>query len=259
MLLAIDCGNTNTVFSIWNGTGFVATWRIATDHKRTADEYFVWLSSLMALTKTEAAITEAIAALFDRLFVLKPDADEEGDARPWRVTLDDAARSAFVRFFTEHNEAQVELRGDDAAAWSKLEGYAPRLALVFHLIRQSADDPSAVDPLRVDVQSMEAAIRVTRWFAREALRVNAMLSESDTERTTRQLAEWIERKGGAVTVRDLTRGPREYRNDPARAEAALQALVAAGVGCWDTATGSAKGGRPADRFRLTPRGKAREC
>ena len=60
MLLAIDCGNTNTVFSIWNGEKFICTWRIATDHKRTADEYFVWLSSLMMLTKTEAAITEAI-------------------------------------------------------------------------------------------------------------------------------------------------------------------------------------------------------
>ena len=60
MLLAIDCGNTNTVFSIWDGAAFRATWRIATDHKRTADEYFVWLSSLMMLTKTEAQITEAI-------------------------------------------------------------------------------------------------------------------------------------------------------------------------------------------------------
>ncbi|MBK8440970.1 MAG: type III pantothenate kinase [Rhodobacter sp.] len=60
MLLAIDCGNTNTVFSIWNGTAFIATWRIASDHKRTADEYFVWLSSLMMLTRTEAQITEAI-------------------------------------------------------------------------------------------------------------------------------------------------------------------------------------------------------
>ncbi|MFA9229291.1 MAG: type III pantothenate kinase [Microgenomates group bacterium] len=60
MLLAIDCGNTNTVFSIWNGAKFIVTWRIATDHKRTADEYFVWLSSLMLLTKTEAVITEAI-------------------------------------------------------------------------------------------------------------------------------------------------------------------------------------------------------
>ena len=60
MLLAIDCGNTNTVFSIWDGAKFLATWRIATDHKRTADEYFVWLSSLMALTKVEATVTEAI-------------------------------------------------------------------------------------------------------------------------------------------------------------------------------------------------------
>lgn len=60
MLLAIDCGNTNTVFSIWDGHRFLATWRIATDHKRTADEYFVWLSSLMMLTRTEARITDAI-------------------------------------------------------------------------------------------------------------------------------------------------------------------------------------------------------
>ena len=60
MLLAIDCGNTNTVFSISDGTRFIATWRIATDHKRTADEYFVWLSSLMSLTSTAATVTEAI-------------------------------------------------------------------------------------------------------------------------------------------------------------------------------------------------------
>jgi type III pantothenate kinase len=60
MLLAIDCGNTNTVFSIWDGARFIATWRIATDHKRTADEYFVWLSSLMMLTKTTAHVTEVI-------------------------------------------------------------------------------------------------------------------------------------------------------------------------------------------------------
>lgn len=60
MLLAIDCGNTNTVFSIWDGAKFIATWRIATDHKRTADEYFVWLSSLMSLTGTKATVVEAI-------------------------------------------------------------------------------------------------------------------------------------------------------------------------------------------------------
>ena len=60
MLLCIDCGNTNTVFSVWNGTDFLATWRISSDHRRTADEYFVWLSGLMALKGITAPIREAI-------------------------------------------------------------------------------------------------------------------------------------------------------------------------------------------------------
>ncbi|MDF1620083.1 type III pantothenate kinase [Pseudothioclava nitratireducens] len=60
MLLCIDCGNTNTVFSIWNGETFLSTWRIETNHKRTADEYFVWLSTLMALKKIDAKINSVI-------------------------------------------------------------------------------------------------------------------------------------------------------------------------------------------------------
>jgi type III pantothenate kinase len=60
MLLCIDCGNTNTVFSIWNGDRFLATWRTATEHQRTADQYYVWLSTLMALQKIEVTITEVI-------------------------------------------------------------------------------------------------------------------------------------------------------------------------------------------------------
>ena len=60
MLLCIDCGNTNTVFAVWDGTEIAATWRIATDHRRTADEYFVWLSALMALKGMKAEVTEAI-------------------------------------------------------------------------------------------------------------------------------------------------------------------------------------------------------
>ena len=60
MLLCIDCGNTNTVFSIWNGEDFISTWRIATDHRRTADEYYVWLSTLMTLKGIKPHISEAI-------------------------------------------------------------------------------------------------------------------------------------------------------------------------------------------------------
>lgn len=60
MLLCIDTGNTNTVFSIWDGAEFIATWRASTEHQRTADQYYVWLSSLMNFQKIEADITEVI-------------------------------------------------------------------------------------------------------------------------------------------------------------------------------------------------------
>ena len=49
MLLAIDAGNTNVVFAIYDGDRQRGIWRTATDPKRTSDEYMVWLTHLMAL------------------------------------------------------------------------------------------------------------------------------------------------------------------------------------------------------------------
>ncbi len=47
MLLAIEQGNTNTLFAVHDGERWVAQWRAATDSSRTADEYAVWLSQLL--------------------------------------------------------------------------------------------------------------------------------------------------------------------------------------------------------------------
>src|SRR5438270_10670613 len=49
MLLAINANNTNTVFAIWDGAELKGSWRTATEGKRTADEYVVWLDHLLAL------------------------------------------------------------------------------------------------------------------------------------------------------------------------------------------------------------------
>jgi len=84
MLLAIDCGNTNTVFSIWDGRGFLATWRIATDWRRTADEYYVWLSALMQMRQVDAMIDEVIiSSTVPRVvFNLRVLADRYFNCRP---------------------------------------------------------------------------------------------------------------------------------------------------------------------------------
>jgi len=49
MLLAIDAGNTNLVFALVAGGEIRTRWRIATDPRRTADEYAVWLNQLLEL------------------------------------------------------------------------------------------------------------------------------------------------------------------------------------------------------------------
>lgn len=49
MLLAIEQGNTNTLFAVHDGTEWIAQWRTATDAMRTADEYAVWLHQLFEM------------------------------------------------------------------------------------------------------------------------------------------------------------------------------------------------------------------
>lgn len=72
MLLAIDAGNTNTVFAVLEGDDQRCQWRTATSASRTADEYAVWLTQLMelegiALGDIKEAIISTVVpqALFD--------------------------------------------------------------------------------------------------------------------------------------------------------------------------------------------------
>jgi type III pantothenate kinase len=61
MLLAIDAGNTNLVFALVDLGTIKARWRIATDARRTADQYAVWLHQLLELEGfTKADVTAAI-------------------------------------------------------------------------------------------------------------------------------------------------------------------------------------------------------
>jgi type III pantothenate kinase len=99
MLLCIDCGNTNTVFAIWDGARFVANWRCATQHQRTADEYFTWLRTLMDLNRIEARITDCvISSTVPRVvFNLRVLCNRYFDTRPYVVGKPETALPVDVR------------------------------------------------------------------------------------------------------------------------------------------------------------------
>jgi type III pantothenate kinase len=100
MLLAIDAGNTNIVFALVEKGEIKTRWRIATDPRRTADEYAVWLHQLLELegygrgdvsqviigTVVPRALHN-LQVLAAKYFKVEPLIAGEGKAE-WRIALD---------------------------------------------------------------------------------------------------------------------------------------------------------------------------
>jgi hypothetical protein len=129
-----------------------------------------------------------------------------------------------------------------AAAYSKLEAYAARFALIHHVVKCVAagiDDRS-----EIGTESVVAGIALVRWFARETRRIYAVLSESDEAREIRRLVEFIRSKGGRITTNALQRSNSRRYPTAEAAEEKLNALVKAGVAAWQEVPVSSRGGRP---------------
>jgi type III pantothenate kinase len=84
MLLAIDVGNTNTVFALHDGKAIVGEWRCRTERQRTADEYFVWLQQLMEFAGLKPAVRSVVisSVVPQVLFNLRVLADRYFHTRP---------------------------------------------------------------------------------------------------------------------------------------------------------------------------------
>jgi type III pantothenate kinase len=100
MLLAIDAGNTNLVFALVDGGEIKARWRIATDPRRTADQYAVWLHQLLELegfskSQVDSAIIGTVVpralhnlqVLASKYFHVEPLIAGQGKAA-WPMSLD---------------------------------------------------------------------------------------------------------------------------------------------------------------------------
>ncbi len=100
MLLAIDAGNTNVVFALVEGEDIRTRWRIASDPRRTADQYAVWLHQLIELEGLPRdVVTQVIIGtvvpralhnlevLSEKYFGVTPMVAGQGAAK-WPIRLD---------------------------------------------------------------------------------------------------------------------------------------------------------------------------
>lgn len=100
MLLAVDVGNTNVVFALYEGMEKHSRWRIATDPRRTGDEYAVWLLQLMTIEGFDRQDVDRIiissvvprtrhnlTVLSQKYFSVEPIFAGEGKAE-WGIEID---------------------------------------------------------------------------------------------------------------------------------------------------------------------------
>ncbi len=195
--------------------------------------------------QTEAALSR----VFDRLYELEPNRSD-GDDEPRLIHMSTDAKRTFASFVNAHGLEHMGLVGAEAAAWSKLEGYAARLALVVHMAHCAAGE--SIEAETIDSDSVKAGIALVRWFAHEAERVYALLDGDDAGDKRLELVDLIWRKGGDVSPRELAQSSRRFSR-VADAEAALDDLAHAGAGQWYHRPIGPNGGRPARRFALDER------
>ena len=188
--------------------------------------------------------------VYDSLLALHYGRNKDGNAVPIDLNMTLHGEQAFATFYNEHANEQAELEGKLSALWAKLEEVAGRLALIVHLVRCAANDSSLVSEVVVDATSIEIGVALARWFAHEGRRIYETFDESPEERDLRQAIEIIGRKGGRITARDLSKASRRFA-DSEVAELALNQLVAAGGGHWETLGTTSRGGRPSQVFCLS--------
>ncbi|MCH7591787.1 MAG: DUF3987 domain-containing protein [Planctomycetes bacterium] len=203
---------------------------------------------------TEADLSEQTedryAELIGKLHALKHGASDDGKPIPIAVSMSVDAKARWVEFYNDFAGSQNEAGDDLAAAFSKIEAYAARFALVHHFVRWATEpgfNAQAIGP-----ESIDFGITLARWFAHECERVYRALGRTETseQQQRRDLIDFIRSRGGFVTARVLQRGGPCF-STAAEAGAALDDLASNGLGVWEFLKPPGKGGRPSKRFRLT--------
>jgi hypothetical protein len=188
-------------------------------------------------------LRESALALFQELRLLQPELGDNDQPRASLLRLDADAKAAFVKSYNECGASAVECDENEEAAWNKLSGYAARLALIGKL----ASNPNATT---VTGEVMAAACDLARWFGSEAVRIYASMAETREQREQRKLIEFVESRGGTVSVREIMQGHWPLKNQREKTEQQLDALETTGIGKWEPVGTSAKGGRPTRKFQL---------
>lgn len=187
-------------------------------------------------------------AFVRRLASLGAPVRDDGSFESVGIALGVEAAKVWGRFFDGTHSMIAQSDDRTQAMLAKLISSAARLALVIHLGRVA--DGEVANPNLIDEESMRRGILLAEWFGREGRRANEANSEGEDARASRDLIEFIARRGGAVTARELAQNYTALKGKMTEADEALRTLAEAGFGTYTLDDHGGGPGRRCNRFRL---------
>ena len=189
-----------------------------------------------------------MSRVFDYCYSLSPQTDLEENREPYCFTLSHEAKQLAIKFVNSHGMEQLATFDELSAAYSKHLERPFRFAIAFHCTKQAM---GILADHQIDFETMRSAILLTEWFKNESRRTIATMAVENKRTDQQKLVALIKKRGGVVSPRDLQRSNKKRHPNADTAKAALDGLVADGLGLWEQPELSDKGGRPSNQFRLT--------
>ena len=156
---------------------------------------------------TPPALARHYVDLFSELLKLAPNIDAEtGRREPVTLTWTPQAKARFVDFVNAHGAEMRGFKSDRLkSAWSKLEGQAARLALVFHSVRVTYLPSSGDNTNTIPADTLDAALAWIEWLKNETRRIYFTLTHKADTRQADKLIAFARRNVGSITARDAAR------------------------------------------------------
>lgn len=156
---------------------------------------------------TPPALAQKYADLFQELLSLSPKIEPETSRRsPVILLWSPEAKQRRIEFYNTHAKEMRSFKSDRLkSAWSKLEGQAARLALVFHCVRETYLPSPGDNANTISADTLDAALVWIEWLKNETRRIYYTLSNKGDARQANKLIAFARRSGGSITARDAVR------------------------------------------------------
>ncbi|HEX4609140.1 MAG TPA: DUF3987 domain-containing protein [Urbifossiella sp.] len=175
------------------------------------------------------AAAAAWAAALERLFAVPMPEGPGGVPLPTRVRFTPAGKAVWEAWYNAH---AAELRDPTLSValvgpWAKFRSHAARLALILHLLWADGGPGDGVG-----AESVARAGRLVAYFQDHTRRVYARLRKTPEDGRLHAALEWVRRRGGRCTARDVLSA--SLVGDSAAAKKLLHEFEARGYGRIET-------------------------